>query len=334
MARNDSRRLGSKAGAAGTPTPPVMDIEGEETDRSSPLSFVVPTEFVDLPSKGLYYPENHPLYKKDCLEIRHMTAKDEDILTSRTLLKKGVALDRFLQNIMIDKKVDISKLLVCDKNAIVIAARISGYGANYETKVGCPACMAKVPHTFDLDNAKIISAEDINYDELNVRQNDNGTFIITLPKMEVDVELRLLNGIDEKEIIRLGEQDKKSKRIEAMLTHQLKRIIVSVNGDPARSTVNYVVNNMPATDARYIRKRYQALSPMVDLTQDFECVECGYEQAMEVPFVKRLSKQIESENQKMEESSKGGSSNSRRKSYSIDELSMVPGLGDDLRRGQ
>ena len=284
MARNDSRRLGVKAGATGTPTPPIMDIEGDGENESSPLSFVVPTEFVDLPSKGLYYPENHPLHKVDCIEIRHMTAKDEDILTSRTLLKKGIALDRFLQNIVTNKKVDIRKMLVGDKNALVVAARISGYGADYNTRVTCPACLAKVEHLFDLNDSAVKSADDIDFKDLDVEQTDRGTFLLTLPKMNVNVELKLLNGIDEAEIVRLSEQNKKNKKVESMLTQQLFRTIVSVNGDTSKKTINYVVDNMPATDARHLRKKYQAITPTIDMTQHFECVDCGHEQEMEVPF--------------------------------------------------
>tara|TARA_R110000765_G_scaffold322912_1_gene414613 strand:- start:49 stop:930 length:882 start_codon:yes stop_codon:yes gene_type:complete len=284
LARNDSRRLGVKTGATGAPTPPIMDIEGDGENESSPLSFVVPTEFVDLPSKGLYYPENHPLHKVDCIEIRHMTAKDEDILTSRTLLKKGIALDRFLQNIVINKKVDIRKMLVGDKNALVVAARISGYGADYHTRVTCPACLAKVEHSFDLSDSAVKSADDIDFEDLDVEQTERGTFLLILPKMNVNVELRLLNGIDEAEIVRLSEQNKKNKKVESMLTQQLFRTIVSVNGDTGKKTINYVVDNMPASDARHLRKKYQAITPTIDMTQHFECVDCGHEQEMEVPF--------------------------------------------------
>ena len=87
---------------------------------SNNLSFVAPTEFVEIPSRGKFYPQGHPLHGKQTVEIKHMTAKEEDILTSQTLLKKGVALDRFLQSVMLDKSIDISTLLVGDKNALIV----------------------------------------------------------------------------------------------------------------------------------------------------------------------------------------------------------------------
>ena len=97
-------------------------------DNSGGFSFVVPTEFVELPSQGRYYPEGHPLHGEDTIEIRHMTAKEEDILTSRTLLKKGVALDRVLQNVIVNKQISAESMLVGDRNAAIIAMREIGRG--------------------------------------------------------------------------------------------------------------------------------------------------------------------------------------------------------------
>lgn len=284
MARNNSKRLGDRTGGNDTTTPPTMDVNQEVENSPSPLSFVVPTEFVDLPSKGKFYPQNHPLHMVDTVEIRHMTAKDEDILTSRTLLKKGIALDRLLANILVDKKIDISKLLICDKNALIVATRISGYGAEYNTRVVCPACLGQVQHDFDLNQAQVVSADDIDFEELEVKTTERSTFLIHLPRMDVELEVRLMYGVDEKEIVRLSDQNKKNRRVESVLTHQLRRFIVSANGDSDRKTINYVVDHMPAADARFLRKKYQAITPTVDLTQHFECVECGNEQEMEVPF--------------------------------------------------
>ena len=119
--------------------PPHQILE----DRTSPtdtLSFVVPTEFVDLPSAGRFYPPSHPLHNKEHVEIKYMTAKEEDILTSQSLLEKGLALDRLISNLLVNKKINVDSLLVGDKSAILIAARSSGYGADYETDVGCPSC--------------------------------------------------------------------------------------------------------------------------------------------------------------------------------------------------
>jgi hypothetical protein len=98
LSRNRERVGGTKQIHADPPVPQVA-----EGAQESPFSFVVPTEFVDLPSEGRFYAEGHPLHNESTIEIKQMTAKEEDILTSRSLLKKGIALDRVLRNVIIDK---------------------------------------------------------------------------------------------------------------------------------------------------------------------------------------------------------------------------------------
>ena len=119
MSRNKDR-LGSHS-------PEPSEAPQQPVEKAfDPLSFVAPTEFVELPSKGSY-PEAHPLHGKEVLEIRFMTAKEEDILASETLLKKGIALERMLDSIIIDKSIKAQDLLIGDRNALIIAARVSGY---------------------------------------------------------------------------------------------------------------------------------------------------------------------------------------------------------------
>ena len=167
MARNNEDRF---AAVSAEPAPQVMENATPNNDNQV-FSFVTPTEFVDLPSKGKYYPEDHPLHNQDTLEIRYMTAKDEDILTSPSLLRKGLAVERLLQNVIVNKSVKTDDLLIGDKNAILVAARISGYGAQYETKITCPAGGTTTPNTFDLNNISTNSGENIDIDE-------NGHFVI------------------------------------------------------------------------------------------------------------------------------------------------------------
>ena len=97
-----------------------------------------PTEVVDLPSKGLLYPEGHPL-SKGTIEMKYMTAKEEDILTSQNLIKKGVVIDQLLKSLIVTK-VGLDELLIGDKNAVMLAARILGYGKTYSVDTTCPNC--------------------------------------------------------------------------------------------------------------------------------------------------------------------------------------------------
>ena len=104
----------------------------EHSTPLAPLEFVVPTSFVKLPSGGKFYPEGHPLCNQDTVEIKEMTAKEEDILSSRALIEKGVAVDRLVDSLLMDKRIKCDSLVVGDKNAIIVQARISAYGSDYQ----------------------------------------------------------------------------------------------------------------------------------------------------------------------------------------------------------
>ena len=250
--------------------------------ESSGFSFVVPTEFVDLPSQGKYYPEGHPLCGEDTIEIRQMTAKEEDLLTSRTLLKKGVALDRVISSLIVNKRIDPDSLLVGDRNAIIIATRVSGYGNEYTTKVTCPNCATVQEYNFDLNDSSIYHGDDFN--GLDVTDNKDGTFNVLLPRLNVTATFRLLTGKHEKNFISGIESDKRRKKGEKTVTRQLTNIIVGVNGFSEPEAVKALIDNIPSMDSRYLRLAYRAMAPNVDLTQHFECSECDYEQDMEVPL--------------------------------------------------
>ena len=277
MSRNNKDRTGKKDAGE---TPPV----GNAVQSEDLLNFVVPTELVDLPSRGEFYAEGHPLRGEEAIEIRHMTAKDEDTLTSKSLLKKGVALDRVLQNIIVNKDININDLLVGDKNSIIVAARISAYGSLYETKVTCPACFTSADHSFDLEDFAVKSADE-DLEELGIEKNSDGTFSVMLPKTEASVVVRLLNGNDEKVMTSNKERKKKlGVNKEPVLTDTFKQFVVSINSVTDRRQITHFIDNMPAADSRWLRIAYGKLVPNIDATQDFECPSCGYQQEMEVPF--------------------------------------------------
>ena len=277
MSRNRDRTgMGDTKPDVSAPPPQALQQE------TSGFSFVIPTEFVDLPSKGRFYPETHPLHNVDSIEIKQMTAKEEDILTSRTLLKKGVALDRVIHSLILDKKVDPDSLLIGDRNAIIIATRVSGYGNEYTTSVACPGCGTTQEFSFDLNEANIYEGE--NIDTLDITDNGDGTFTTCLPKTELNVTVRLLTGRDEKNLMQTTENDRKRKRPERAVTHQLQSMLVSVNGEDGAEMLQYFAENLPSMDSRHLRLAYRLAAPNIDLTQHFECAECDYEADMEVPL--------------------------------------------------
>jgi hypothetical protein len=256
--------------------------KNSQTPAASPLDFVSPTEFVELPSKGHGYAGDHPLYNKEVVEIRYMTAKDEDILTSQTLLKKGIALERFLQNILVDKTIDTKSVLVGDRNAIIIAARASGYGEVYDTSISCPECGEKQKESFDISNPEI--SESKWDDSVGVKRTERGTFIARTPMTNFDIELKLLTGEDELNLAAITTTKRKKKIEESIMTDQFKHMIVSISGYDDPEVVNKYINNMPAKDSRYLRSIYKMISPNVKIKKHFSCNSCDHEQELEVPF--------------------------------------------------
>ncbi len=277
MSRNQDRLGGTSTPDDSSPPQQLAQAQAES------FSFVVPTEFVELPSKGLFYPENHPLHNQETIEIKHMTAKEEDMLTSRALLKKGIALERVLASIIVDKRIDPHSLLVGDRNAVLIATRISGYGSEYNTKVTCPQCGTACEHVFYLHelNAK----EHGRFEGLDVRYNpENQTFTTRLPRLGADVSLRLLRGQDEQNLLTQIESARKKNRAEKTITNQLRHIIAAVNGDSSPEVINVLVDNIPSVDSRHLRLVYKLCMPDIEMKQDFNCGECDYSQELEVPL--------------------------------------------------
>ena len=128
---------------------PTTDVT-EYQDRDGPAGFVVPRDFVMIPSKGVIYPVDSPLHGLEELEVRHLTAQDEDVLTSRSLLRSGKALDAVLDNVILNKSIKSNKLISGDKNAILTFLRITGYGPEYIVQIDCPSCNTEIKHEFDL----------------------------------------------------------------------------------------------------------------------------------------------------------------------------------------
>jgi hypothetical protein len=273
LSRNNEERFGARKSA--DPAPP-MAPSGES------FSFATPTEFVELPTGGKYYPEGHPLHGKDSVEIRYMTAKDEDILSSQTLLKKGVAIDRLLQNILVDKAVDINNLYIGDKNAILVAARVTGYGEKYSAKTTCPTCLSSMDFEYDL--AELTPYDGKEWSDYTIKNHTDDRFIITLPYSKVDVEVRLLKSRDEDYLLELRENKAKKKLPESNLTDQLRMIVVSVNGHSDPKSLSAFVDGLPARDSKYLRSAYDRVVPNVDMSQEFSCEICGTAQEVTVPL--------------------------------------------------
>lgn len=274
--RNNSERLGANQEAQGADPLPQTQAG---TEQALPLNFIVPTEHVGLPSKGKFYPPNHPLHNQQTIEIRQMTAKEEDILTSRNLLKKGLALDKLIQSLVVDKKINCDTLTLEDRSAIILSARISAYGPEYLTTVTCPECNEKSKNKFDLLE-KLDSVETFEDPVVDA----TGYFDITLPMTKWTVKCRALNGFDEKALVRLNEAKKNVSDGDSILIEQFKMYIVSINGSTDKAVVLNAINSMPARDSKYLRNTYQQNIRGIDMRHTFNCSKCEYEGELEVPL--------------------------------------------------
>jgi len=223
---------------------------------------VYPTEMIDLPSKGVFYPEDSPL-RSGQIEIKYMTAKEEDILTSTNLIQKGIVLDKLLDSLIVTKGVKSADLLVGDLNAVMVAARILGYGKDYPVKLSCPSCGELVEQTADLTELATVNEP---------TGTDLAEFTIVLPVSKAEVTLKFLTRADELAIEKEVQALKKAAgQVSGEGTARLRKIIKSVNGDEKAGTIWSFVENLLVRDSRYLREQYREKIPDVDFNIAVEC---------------------------------------------------------------
>ena len=213
-----------------------------------------PTEVVDLPSKGYFYFEGHPL-SSGKVEVKYMTAKEEDILTSQNLIKQGTVIDKLLESLIVDKSIKLDDMLIGDKNAIMLTARILGYGKEYEFEYD------GVEQSADLSKLEPI---DLDFTKFTKGQNE---FSFKLPSSERELTFKLLNGIDESDIeSEINAKKKISKEQSSQLTTRLKHMILSVDGKSEKSYINnFVDNEFLSRDSLAFRQYLSSITPDVDM---------------------------------------------------------------------
>jgi hypothetical protein len=216
--------------------------------------FKLPTETVELPSKGLLYPKDSEL-SKGTVEIKYMTAKEEDILTNQSYIQNGTVLDKLLKSLIVSK-IEFDDLLIGDKNAIMVAARILGYGSEYSFDY------LGESHTVDLSE---IENKPLNE---NLFKSNTNEFIFTLPKSGNTLTFKLLTHKDEQDINRELEGLKKiNKDASPELSTRLKYVITSVEGKRDKKDIREFVDNyLLAQDSRALREYIREMQPDVDLT--------------------------------------------------------------------
>ena len=230
-----------------------------------------PTEEVELPSKGLVYPKDN-LLSSGKVEMKYMTAKEEDILTNQNYIKQGVVIDKLLKSLIVSK-VNYDDMIVGDKNAVLVAARILGYGKDYD--------FIKDGETVSVDLTEL---ETRYLDESTMIDGQN-EFSYTLPHTNTAITYKILTNRDEKKIDAEVKGLKKiNKTASPELSTRLKHMITSVNGETENKTIrDFVDNYMLARDSRAFREHLKETQP--DIQMKFDYVgENGVEEDAVVPM--------------------------------------------------
>lgn len=238
-----------------------------------PVGF--PTEIISLPSEGKVYPSTNP-FSSGKIEMKYMTAREEDILTSANLIKQGVVLDRLMESLIVTPG-NFDSLVVGDKNAVMVAARILGYGKDYQVSVKCPVCGTVT--TVDVD----LTALPEKHIPESAVMVEPGVFEFTLPHTKRKILFRLMTtGIDKKIDFDLDQQRKSKKfndGIDRELSTRLKYLIVAVDDNRDQKAINAFVDfELFAKDSRSLRSYMKDISPDIEFNHEFQCenTSCGH----------------------------------------------------------
>lgn len=259
--------------------PPIARQSISQPNPVAAKPTTYPTETIDLPSEGHFYPEDHILSNGQ-VEIKMMTAKEEDILTNSNLIKKGIVLDKLLESLIVTP-IKLDDLLVGDKNAIFFAARRLAYGDNYgPVKVPCPKCQSENQKLIDLSKMK---SKPFDFSKFEKGQNE---FEFTLPYTKKTVRYKLLTHRDENQIdAEIKGLNRINKNSSTEMTTRIRAMIISIDGDTDRNNIKrFVEQELPSRDSLALRSYVKENSPDLDMTFEFSCDECGNEERVTVPL--------------------------------------------------
>jgi len=264
-------------------------ISPEEIDKKGPIQIQnvakdefgldIPVENVPLPSMGIIYNKDSSLYNKEVLQIRPMTAREEDILTSRAYIKDGTVISKLIDSCLVDKTINSEDLISGDRTALMVALRITGYGADYEIEVSCPECGATNKSTFDLASLPI--------KRLKVEPVGDGEnlFEVVLPVTKKKVRVKFLTGHDEKEMMIINERKKKKGfSTDTSVTDRLTRSIQSVDDITDKNKISFFVKNLPVRDSLALRRFLDKQEPGVEMKSNLRCNSCFEESEVDLPI--------------------------------------------------
>jgi hypothetical protein len=254
-----------------------VTASGEVIDKKP----TYPTEFINLPSKGKVYPKSSPL-SSGKVEMKYVTAKEEDILTNVNYIRQGIVIDKFLQSVIVSP-IDYNDLTIGDKNALLIASRILGYGKDYSVDFQCKACGEMSEGKIDLTT---IDEKPLKEDLFN---NIN-SFEYVLPLSKVKLNFKVLTHADEQLI---DQELKGLKKVNPNgsydITTRLKYTITAINGNGESGVIrNFIDNEFLARDSKAFREYVNSISPDIELKSEVVCRHCGEVQDIEVPITQEF----------------------------------------------
>lgn len=275
--REQKNAVFSQQGPAGID--PRMPRQSAAEKAKADFGLDIPHEVVPLPSSGKVYPSSSPLHGTELVEIKAMTAREEDILTSRALLKKGTVVTELIKSCLVDKTINPLDLLSGDRNALMIAIRITGYGAEYNVELECGECGVKSPHAFDL------GALPIKRLDIEPSQPGSNVFDFLLPYSKKVVKFKFMTGRDEEEIMMLNEKQKKlALGAESNVTTNLLYAVLAIDGIEDRAKIANFIKNMPARDSLALRNYVKDNEPGIEMKQHTVCNSCGHSEEVSMPL--------------------------------------------------
>lgn len=278
MSEEQKRELRNAVFAAKNAVEGSQPISREEYAKQE-LGLDIPVDAVPLPSNGKIYPPDHAFHNASRVEFRAMTAREEDILMSRALIKRGTVITELIKSCLIDRTVDVNSMISGDRNALMIAIRVSGYGANYEPQYTCPNC--------DTMNQLEINLADLPIKPLTLSPSEPFTnlFRFQLPKTKKNVGFRFLTGEEEEKILKTIEaKKKKGIQNDNIVTTRLLSSIVDIDGITDKNQISKFVQYMPALDSLSLRKHIDENEPGVDMSVEFQCQNCEHVSDITLPL--------------------------------------------------
>jgi len=260
------------------PSVAVPDFITHAQSDASKQEAKYPTETIPLPTKGWFYAEGNPLSSGE-IELKQMTAREEDILANQDLMRKGKVLDKLLESLIINKAIRQEEILVPDKNAIFIAIRRLAYGDAYPVTITCPQCAEANKVTINLANMKF---KEFDFSKYPKGEN---SFPFRMPDSGKTVTYKLLNQLDEQSIdAELANLKKISKEASGDLTVRLKYVITSVDGNPDKTNIRKFIDTLKAKDSLAFRRHIRENNPDLDRGFEFKCDNCSCERRMDMPI--------------------------------------------------